>query len=85
MKLDTFINKLLSVGFIQNSNSGASNWYENYVNGVSVFVGIMEREIDCLGHILIHVNYIHDNDEEETEKDYMTTTGAWRAITKLIQ
>lgn len=82
MRLETFINKLHSVGFIQ---TDTQNWYENYINGTSIFVGIMESEIDCLGHILIEVNYCHDNDEEETEKEYMTTDGAWRAINKLIK
>lgn len=84
MKLETFINKLQSVGFIQNSK-GASNWYEFYLNGMSIFVGIMASEIDYLGHIPINVNHIHDNDEEETEKDYMTTAGAWRAIENIIK
>lgn len=81
MKLNTFIDKLLSVGFIQ--NSGASNWYEYYSNSGSVFVGIMEHEIDSLGHILIHVNYL-DDASEEIEKDYLTTAGAWNAIKKHI-
>ena len=81
MKLETFIDKLLSVGFIQ---TDTQNWYENYTNGTSIFVGIMASEIDYLGHLLIEVNYYHDNDEEETEKEYMTTSGAWKAIQKLI-
>lgn len=85
MKLDTFIDKLLSVGFIQNTNDAPQNWFENYINGTSIFVGIMNSEIDYLGHIIIEVNYCHDNDEEETEKEYMTTDGAWRAINKLIK
>lgn len=84
MKLATFIKKLLSVGFIQNSNTGASNWYEYYDNGRSVFVGIMAHEIDYLGHIPINVNYLDENADEEIEKDYMTTSGAWKAINKLI-
>ncbi len=84
MKLDTFIDKLLSAGFIKNTNDAPSNWFENSINGMSIFVGIMEHEIDPLGHILIEVNYYHEDDEEETEKDYMTTAGAWRAINKLI-
>ena len=82
MKLETFINKLLSLGFIQNSNSGASNWYENFVNGVSVFVGIMASEVDYLNHISINV--VHGNDDYEYEKNYMTTSGAWKAIEKLF-
>lgn len=83
MKLNTFINKLLSVGFIQNSNTGASNWFEYYDNDRSVFVGIMAHD-DYLGHIPIHVNYIDDNADEEIEKDYLTIAGAWKAIKKLI-
>ena len=82
-KLETFINKLLSVGFIQ-SSTGASNWYEYYGNGRSVFVGIMAHEIDCLGHIPIEVNYLDDDADEEVEKDYLTIAGAWKAINKLI-
>lgn len=85
MKLETFINKLLSVGFVQNSNEAVSNWYETYENGMSIFVGIMEKEIDCLGHILIHVNYCRDEDDEETEKDYMTPDGAWKSINNLLK
>lgn len=81
-KLETFINKLLSVGFIQ--NTGASNWYEYYSNGRSVFVGIMAHYVDYLGHIPIHVNYLDDNADEEIEKDYLTIAGAWKAINKLI-
>lgn len=83
MKLDTFINKLLSLGFVQNAN-GASNWYETYENGMSIFVGVMNTEIDPLGHCIIEVNTYNDSTDEEVEKDYLTTNGAWQAIKKLI-
>lgn len=84
MKLETFINKLLSVGFVRNANDGASNWYENHINGASIFVGIMANEIDSLGHIPIEVIYFNDNDDEEVEKEYMTTAGAWKTINNLV-
>lgn len=84
MKLDKFIDNLLSAGFVQNTNDAPSNWFENYTNGMSIFVGIMAHEVDYLGHIPIEVVYSHEDDEEETEKEYMTTDGAWRAINKLI-
>lgn len=85
MKLETFINKLHSVGFIQGQSEGISNWYSNHINGTSIFVGIMAHEIDYLGHIPINVDYFEEGDDEETEKDYMTTDGAWKAINKLIK
>lgn len=75
MKQETFINKLLSVGFVQNSNDGASNWYENYSNGASVFVGIMGEEI---------ITVFKEVEEIEFEKDYLTYSGAWNAIKKII-
>lgn len=84
MKLEKFIDNLLSAGFIQNSNEKVSNWYENYINGKSVFVGIMAHEIDYLGHIPIEINIVEDSADEEIEKDYMTTSGAWNAIKKLF-
>lgn len=81
MKLEKFIDKLYSLGFIQMQ---ASNWYENNVNDTSIMVGIMANEIDCLGHIPIEVNTFNNETEEENEKDYMTTKGAWNAIKKLF-
>ena len=84
MKLEKFIDNLLSAGFIQNSNEKVSNWYENYINCKSVFVGIMAHEIDCLGHIPIEINIVEDGADEEIEKYYMTTSGAWNAIKKLF-
>lgn len=84
MKLEKFIDNLLSIGFIQNSNEACSNWYENHIKGTSIMVGIMAHEIDYLGHIPITVNCLHDDDDKETEKDYMTTTGAWNAIIKIL-
>lgn len=83
MKLETFIDKLLSVGFIQNEK-GATNWYENYANDTSIYVGIIASEIDCLGHIPIEVIYMKGDDGVEVEKEYLTTTGAWNAIKKLV-
>lgn len=74
MKLETFIDKLLSVGFIQNEK-GATNWYENYANGASVFVGIMGEEI---------ITVFKEVEEIEFEKDYLTYSGAWSAIKKLV-
>lgn len=84
MKLDKFIDKLISVGFIQNGN-GADNWYENYINGKSVFVGIMGHEVDHIGHIPIEINIFEEGfDEIETTKDYMTLEGAWNAIKRML-
>lgn len=83
MKLEKFIDRLLNIGFVRNSNDKAENWYEFHLNGTSVFVGIMAEEVDYLGHCPIEVQYY--DDETEVEKDYLTTTGAWRAIHKLIQ
>lgn len=82
MKLETFIDKLLSIGFMQ---TDCDNWYTNYINGKSVCVGIMASEVDCLGHLPIEIVYIDENvdDELEIEKDYLTTTGAWKAIQRL--
>lgn len=85
MKLETFIDKLHSVGFIQGQSEGISNWYSHHISGTSIFVGIMAYEIDYLGHIPIDVNYVKDGDDEEIEKTYMTTVGAWKAINKLIK
>lgn len=86
MKLEKFIDNLLSVGFIQNEKPMATNWYSNYVNNKSVFVGIMNNEIDYLGHIVIELNIVDDNSDEyeEIEKSYLTTKGAWNAIKKLF-
>lgn len=84
MKLDTFTNKLLSIGFFQNTNERPTNWFETYTNGMSIFVGVMAHEIDHLGHLPVNVLYCRDTDEEETEKEYMTLEGAWRAINKII-
>ena len=83
MKLEKFVDNLLSVGFIQNE-TGAENWYENYINGKSVFVGILGDNVDHFKHIPITINILDDSTEEETEKDYMTTAGAWNAIKRLF-
>lgn len=74
MKLETFVDKLLSIGFIQNEK-GATNWYGNYANGASVFVGIMGEEI---------ITVFKEVEEIEFEKDYLTYSGAWNAIKKLV-
>lgn len=84
MKLDKFIDKLYSIGFMQNEN-GAENWYENYINGKGVFVGVMGYEVDHLGHIPIEINIFEDDaDEVETTKYFMTLDGAWNAIKRLL-
>lgn len=84
MKLEKFIEKLYSVGFIQNEK-GAENWYENYINGKGVFIGIMGYDVDHLGHIPIEINIFDDGtDEVEITKYYMTLEGAWSAIKRLF-
>lgn len=82
---EKFTANLLLAGFVQNSNEGASNWFETYENGISIFVGIMASDVDSLGHLPITVNYISDDNEEEIEKEYMTINGAWNAIKKLLK
>ena len=44
----------------------------------------MAHEIDYLGHIPITVIAVEDGSDEETEKYYMTTRGAWAAIKRLF-
>ena len=82
MKLISFIENLEAIGFAQRSTP--ANWYENHTNGAHVLVGIMAHEIDYLGHIPITVIAVEDGSDEETEKDYMTTRGAWAAIKRLF-